>query len=172
VFCRNAKPETVTTGNLVTLPGSLSHTMALSCTTVHHLRITDLLTLLPRLGTIISVRVVGAWDISKRQRTADSNTKTFFNFNKQSRAEVYCRQPASTVTLGIEHRWDPWPYICSVSILLFFFFFFRCSSFDKKGGVGLFYNWCSLTTPYSTRGHIAVLRRINSIRSLNTTRTA
>jgi hypothetical protein len=30
----------------------------------------------------------------------------------------------------------------------FFFFFFRCSSFDKKGGVGLFFcNWCSLTTP-------------------------
>jgi hypothetical protein len=39
----------------------------------------------------------------------------------------------------------------------FVFFFFRCSSFDKKGGVWLFfYNWCSLTTPYSTRGHIKV----------------
>jgi hypothetical protein len=38
----------------------------------------------------------------------------------QSRAVAYCRQPASTVTLGIEPRWDPWPYICSVSILLFF----------------------------------------------------
>jgi hypothetical protein len=76
--------------------------------------------------------------------------------SQQSRAVAYCRQPARMVTLGIEPRWDPWPYICSVSRLLSFFFFFRCSSFDKKGGVGLFYNWCSLTTPYSTRGHIKV----------------
>jgi hypothetical protein len=37
-----------------------------------------------------------------------------------------------------------------------FVFFFRFSSFDKKGGVGLFLYWCSLTTPYSTRGHIKV----------------
>jgi hypothetical protein len=74
---------------------------------------------------------------------------------EQSRAVAYCRQPASTVTLGTEPLWDPWTYICSVSRLLFFFFF-RCSSFDKKGGVGLFYNWCSLTTPYSTRRHIKV----------------
>jgi hypothetical protein len=69
---------------------------------------------------------------------------------EQSRAVAYCRRPASTVTLGIEPRWDPWTYICSVSRLLFcFFFFFRCSSFDKKGRVGLFCNWCSLTTPYT-----------------------
>jgi hypothetical protein len=27
---------------------------------------------------------------------------------KQSRAVAYCWQPASTVTLGIEPRWDPW----------------------------------------------------------------
>jgi hypothetical protein len=40
---------------------------------------------------------------------------------EQSRAVAYCRQPASTVTLGIEPRWDPWPYICSVSRLLFLF---------------------------------------------------
>jgi hypothetical protein len=39
---------------------------------------------------------------------------------EQSRAVAYCRQPASTVTLGIEPRWVPWPYICSVSRLLFF----------------------------------------------------
>jgi hypothetical protein len=39
---------------------------------------------------------------------------------EQSRAVAYCRQPASTVTLGIELRWDPWPYICSVSRLWFF----------------------------------------------------
>jgi hypothetical protein len=39
---------------------------------------------------------------------------------EQSRPVAYCRQPASTVTLGIELRWDPWPYICSVSRLLFF----------------------------------------------------
>jgi hypothetical protein len=44
---------------------------------------------------------------------------------EQSRAEhravAYCRQPASTVTPGIEPRWDPWPYICSMSRLLYFF---------------------------------------------------
>jgi hypothetical protein len=40
---------------------------------------------------------------------------------EQSRAVAYCRQPASTVTLGIESRWDPWPYICSMSRFLFFF---------------------------------------------------
>jgi hypothetical protein len=60
---------------------------------------------------------------------------------EQSRALAYCRQTASTATLGIEPRWDPWPYICSVSRLLFVCVFFGCSSFDKKGGVGLFYNY-------------------------------
>jgi hypothetical protein len=39
---------------------------------------------------------------------------------EQSKAVAYCRQPASTVTLGIEPRWDPWPYICSVSRHFFF----------------------------------------------------
>jgi hypothetical protein len=39
---------------------------------------------------------------------------------EQSRAVAYCRQPASTVTPGFEPRWDPWPYIYSVSRLLFF----------------------------------------------------
>jgi hypothetical protein len=58
------------------------------------------------------------------------------------------------------HSWHRTPlarmaiYLFSVKTFVFFFFFFRCSSFDKKGGVGLFYNWCSLTTPYSTRGYI------------------
>jgi hypothetical protein len=75
---------------------------------------------------------------------------------EQSRAVAYCLQPASTVTLGIEPRWDPWSYICSVSRFLFLFFFFHCSSFDKREGLDFFYNWCSLATPYSTRGHIKV----------------
>jgi hypothetical protein len=73
----------------------------------------------------------------------------------QSRAVAYCRRPASTVTPGIEPRWDPWPYICSMSRL--------CSppSFVvppliKREGLDFFYNWCSLTTPFSTRGHIKV----------------
>jgi hypothetical protein len=100
-----------------------------------------------------------AWGWPYRAETCrKSKIKCTFNDilrNLKSRAVAYCRQPASTVTLGIEPRWDPWPYICSVS-RVFFFFFFRCSSFDKKGGVGLFNNWCSLTTPYSTRGHIKV----------------
>jgi hypothetical protein len=61
-------------------------------------------------------------------------------FSQQSRAVAYCRQPASTVTLGIKPRWDPSPYIYSVSRLFFSFVV-------PKGGVGLFYNWYSLTTP-------------------------
>jgi hypothetical protein len=39
---------------------------------------------------------------------------------EQKRVVAYCRQPASTLTPGIESRRDPWPYICSVSRLLFF----------------------------------------------------
>jgi hypothetical protein len=41
---------------------------------------------------------------------------------EQSSAVAYCRQPASTVTPGIEPCWDPWPYIYSTSRLLFFSF--------------------------------------------------
>jgi hypothetical protein len=37
------------------------------------------------------------------------------NLRMQSRAVAYCRHPASTVTPVIEPRWDPWPYICSMS---------------------------------------------------------
>jgi hypothetical protein len=59
------------------------------------------------------------------------------------------------------HSWHRVP-LGTMAIYLFSaktFFFFRCSSCGKKGGVRLFYNWCtltSLTTPYSTRGHIKV----------------
>jgi hypothetical protein len=73
----------------------------------------------------------------------------------QSRGVAYCRQPASTVILGIEPRWDPWPYIFSVSRLLFFFSFV-VPPLIKREGLGFFYNWCSLTTTYSTQGHIKV----------------
>jgi hypothetical protein len=34
-----------------------------------------------------------------------------------------------------------------LNVKTFVFFFFRSSSYDKKG-VGRFYNWCSLTTPF------------------------
>jgi hypothetical protein len=51
----------------------------------------------------------------------DPASRLFFQSRaEQSGAVAYCREPASTVTLGIEPRWDPWPYICSVSRLLFF----------------------------------------------------
>jgi hypothetical protein len=85
----------------------------------------------------------------------------FFNFlsiinsEEQSRAVAYCWQPASTVTPGIEPRWDPRPYIYSMSRLLFFPSFVVPPSI-KREGLDFFYNWCSLTTPYSTRGHIKV----------------
>jgi hypothetical protein len=42
------------------------------------------------------------------------------------------------------------------NVKTFVFLFFRCCSFNKKGGLDFFYNWCSLTTPYSIRGHIKV----------------
>jgi hypothetical protein len=74
---------------------------------------------------------------------------------EQSRAVAYCRQPASTVTLGIEPHWDPWPYICSVSRNLFFFVVV-VPPLIKKEGLGFFLNWCSLTTLYSTQGHTKV----------------
>jgi hypothetical protein len=57
------------------------------------------------------------------QDSAAAYASTYLNLRngraEQSRAVAYCWQPASTVTLGIEPRWDPWPYI-SVSRLLFF----------------------------------------------------
>jgi hypothetical protein len=58
------------------------------------------------------------------------------------------------------HSWHRAPLesmsIYLFSVKTFVFFFFRCSSFDKKSRVGFFYNWCSFTTPYFTRGHIKV----------------
>jgi hypothetical protein len=76
---------------------------------------------------------------------------------EQSRAVAYCRQPASTVTPGIEPHWDPWPYICSMSRLLFFFPSFVVPPLIKREGLDFFFhNWCSFTTPFSTRGHIKV----------------
>jgi hypothetical protein len=65
------------------------------------------------------------------------------NSAEQSRALAYCRQPASTVTPGIEPRWDPWPYICS----RLFFPSFVVPPLIKMEGLDFFYNWCSLTTP-------------------------
>jgi hypothetical protein len=54
----------------------------------------------------------------------------------QAEAEAYCRQPAGTLTPGIGPRWDPWPYICSMSRHLSFFFLSLILLIDK-GGVGL-----------------------------------
>jgi hypothetical protein len=42
------------------------------------------------------------------------------------------------------------------NVKTFVFSFFRCSSLIKREVLDFFYNWCSLTTPYSTRGHIKV----------------
>jgi hypothetical protein len=74
---------------------------------------------------------------------------------EQRRAVAYCWQPASTVTPGIEPRWDPWPYICSMSTHLLFSFFV-VPPLIKMEGLDFFYNWCSLTTPYATQDHIKV----------------
>jgi hypothetical protein len=44
-------------------------------------------------------------------------------FTSLHQAEAYCRQPAGTLKPGIGPRWDPWPYICSMSRPLFCFSF-------------------------------------------------
>jgi hypothetical protein len=58
------------------------------------------------------------------------------NWTVQCSAVAYCRQPASTVTLGIEPHWDPWPYICSVSRLVFSPFV--VPPLIKREGLGFF----------------------------------
>jgi hypothetical protein len=69
-------------------------------------------------------------------------------------AEAYCRQPAGTLTPGTGPRWDPWPYICSVSRPLFCFSFRWSSLLTKEELVFYIYiEWCLLTTPYSTWGY-------------------
>jgi hypothetical protein len=65
------------------------------------------------------------------------------------------------------HSWHRAPLgpmaIYLFNVKTFVFYFFRCSPFDKKGGGWtLFYNWCSLTTPFSTRGHIKVRQRFSN----------
>jgi hypothetical protein len=66
---------------------------------------------------------------------------------EQSRAVAYCRQPASMITPGIEPRWDPWPYICSVSRLLFFSSFIG-SPLIKREGLNTFLRVsCVLSRP-------------------------
>jgi hypothetical protein len=49
-------------------------------------------------------------------------------------AEAYCRQPAGTLSPGTGPRWDPWPYICSMSRpLLFLFSLSLILLIDKEG---------------------------------------
>jgi hypothetical protein len=56
---------------------------------------------------------------------------------EQSKAVAYCRQPASTVTPGIEPSWNPWSYISSMSRLLFFPPSFVVPPLIKREGVGI-----------------------------------
>jgi hypothetical protein len=74
-----------------------------------------------------------------------------------ARFSIFLEQSSSLLPATSQHghSWHRAP-LGPMAIYLFnvntFFSFFRCSSFDKKEGVGLFYNWCSLTTPYSNVG--------------------
>jgi hypothetical protein len=54
----------------------------------------------------------------------------------EAEAEAYCRQPAGRLTHDIGPRWDPWPYIFSMSRPLFFL---SLILLIDKGGVGLLY---------------------------------
>jgi hypothetical protein len=68
---------------------------------------------------------------------------------EQGRTVTYCRNPSSTVTPGIEPRWDPWPCIFQCQDLWFFSYFVVPPLIKRKGLD--FYNWYSLTTPYSIK---------------------
>jgi hypothetical protein len=61
----------------------------------------------------------------------------------EAEAKAYCRQAAGTFTLGIGPRWDPWPYICSMSrpLCCFVLFFLSLIILIDKGGVGLLYTY-------------------------------
>jgi hypothetical protein len=69
------------------------------------------------LPTAVSYRELTWAELHLKLRTLSEQSR-----EEQLSAVAYCRQPASTVTSGIEPRWDPWPYtrICSMSRLLFF----------------------------------------------------
>jgi hypothetical protein len=56
---------------------------------------------------------------------------------EQSKAVAYCRQPASTATLGIEPRWDPWP-IYLFSVKTFVVFSFVVPPLIKREGLDFF----------------------------------
>jgi hypothetical protein len=70
-----------------------------------------------------------------------------------SRAEQSSSLLPATSQHGHSRHRAPLGPICSVSRHLFFFPFID-PPLIKREGLGFFYNWCSLTTPYSTRGHI------------------
>jgi hypothetical protein len=56
----------------------------------------------------------------------------------EAEAEAYCRQPAGTLNPGTGPRWDPWPYICSMSRPLLCFVFPFVDPPYWQGGVGVF----------------------------------
>jgi hypothetical protein len=63
----------------------------------------------------------------------------------------FCRQPASTVTPGIEPRWDPWPYICSMSTLLFFFPSLVVPPLIKREGLNWTCFWINFSYKHSSQ---------------------
>jgi hypothetical protein len=84
------------------------------------------------------------------------NTTLIHYFLSRTELNYWCRAEQSSRLLSATsqhgHSWHRAPLrpvaIYLFSVKSFVFFFFRCSSSDKKGGVLLFYNWCSLTTPF------------------------
>jgi hypothetical protein len=91
-----------------------------------------------QLVTTFTQITIFDWALSTSDNTTLIHCSAASSEAEQSRAVAYCRQPASTITPVIEPRWDPWPYICSMSNLLFFPFF-RCSSLlIKREGLDFF----------------------------------
>jgi hypothetical protein len=68
-----------------------------------------------------------------------SHKKFWEESEAAAEAEAYCRQPAGTLNPGTGPRWDPWPYICSMSRSLLSFVFPFVDPPYSQGGVGVAY---------------------------------
>jgi hypothetical protein len=74
-------------------------------------------------------------------------------------AEAYCRQPAGTLNPGTGPRWNPWPYICSMSRPLLCFVIPFVDPPYWQVGVGLLYIYRMVFTYYTLRLRLAGLRQ-------------
>jgi hypothetical protein len=110
------------------------------------------------LGTLNHILLSQVWDFPFRRLVRLAGSLRSYS-TPPPHGSAFCAEHSSSLLPATSQHGHYWPschrapqgpmtiYLFSVKT---FVFFFRCSSFDKKGGVGLFYNWCSLTTPEVT----------------------